>query len=165
MPIVTKTTPQRARKGRPTKLTKKVQEAIVESVRNGNYIETAAKAAGVSKQTFYNWRARGEEGGRDDAIYVDFLDALTRAEAEAEERAVKALGDAFESDWRAASEYLRRRHPDRWSTQDRIGGQVKHEHQVSDQLDREIERLMAELGAGAEQVRGQPLAEHRPGVL
>jgi hypothetical protein len=30
--------------------------------------------------------------------------ALTRAEAEAEERAVKAIGDAFKDDWRAASE-------------------------------------------------------------
>ena len=81
---------------------------------------------------------------------MDFLDALTRAEAEAGQRAVKALGDAFESDWRAASEYLWRRHPDRWSTQDRIHGEVKHEHEVSDQLDREIERLIAELGAPGE---------------
>ena len=150
--MATKTTPQGARKGRPTKLTKKVQEAIVESVRNGNYIETAARAAGIHPDTLRNWRARGEEGGQRNALYVEFLGVLTRAEAEAEERAVKALGDAFSDDWRAASEYLRHRHPDRWSTQDRIHGQVKHEHEheVSDQIDREIERLIAELGASGE---------------
>ncbi len=110
----------------------------------------AAQAAGIHPDTLRNWRARGEEGGKRNAPFVEFLGALTRAEAEAEERAVKALGDAFEDDWRAASEYLGRRHPDRWSPQDRIHGQVKHEHEVSDELDREIERLMAELGASEE---------------
>jgi transposase-like protein len=150
--MATRTTPQRARKGRPTKLTEGVAEAIIESVRNGNYMDTAARAAGIHPDTLRNWRARGEEGGQRNALYVEFFGALTRAEAEAEERAVKALGDAFTDDWRAASEYLRRRHPDRWSTQDRIHGQVKHqhEHEVSDQLDREIERLIAELGASEE---------------
>ena len=150
--MATKTTPQRTRKGRPTKLTRNVHEAIVESVRNGNYIETAARAAGIHPDTLRNWRARGEEGGRRNAPFIEFFGALTRAEAEAEERAVKALGDAFADDWRAASEYLRRRHPDRWSTQDRIHGQVKHdrERQAPDQLDREIERLIAELGASKE---------------
>ena len=48
-----------------------------------------------------------------------------RAEAQGEERAVKALGDAFGTDWRAASEYLRRRHVDRWSTADRVTGSAQ----------------------------------------
>ena len=150
--MATKTTRQRARTGRPTKLTERVAEAIIESVRNGNYIET--RRAGrrhpprYAAQLACAWRGRGQRN----ALFVEFFGALTRAEAEAEERAVKALGDAFTDDWRAASEYLRRRHPDRWSTQDRIHGQVKHEREreVSDQLDREIERLIAELGAPGE---------------
>lgn len=121
---------------RPTKLTKKVEAAIVQSVRNGNYSEVAARAAGISPTTMRNWRARGEEGGAKNAPYVRFLAALTRAEAEAEERAVKALGDAFSEDWRAAVEYLKRKNPERWSATERLehtgagGGPIKHERNV-----------------------------------
>ena len=134
--------------GRPTKLTPRVHKAIVTSVQNGNYIETAILAAGIAKQTFYNWKARGEEGGKGNAIYVDFLDALTSAEAEAEERAVQALTGGFSDDWRAASEYLRRKHPDRWSTQDRIthSGKVEHSgkftHEVTERIDADIDELL-----------------------
>ena len=35
---------------------------IVDLVRAGNYIETAAKAAGIHKSTYYAWMERGEAG-------------------------------------------------------------------------------------------------------
>jgi len=40
---------------RPTKLTPAVQKKIVDAIKAGNYMETAAAYAGISKQTLYNW--------------------------------------------------------------------------------------------------------------
>lgn len=37
-----------------------VGDAIVRALRSGAYVEDAAEAAGVSKQTVYNWLARGD---------------------------------------------------------------------------------------------------------
>ena len=144
---------------RPTKLTKKVQSDILDSVRNGCYFEQSALAAGIVKQTLYNWIARGQEGGASNALYVEFLDAITRAEAEAEVTMTVALyrgalTPAKNDAHRAQTEYLRRRHPDRWSTQDRIRGTVEHsgkttqtvEHHFPD-TDEWHERVSAVYGA------------------
>ena len=134
---------------RPTKLTAKVEKTIVEGARNGNYREVLARAAGIHPDTLRNWVARGEEGGRANAPYVRFLGALTRAEAEAETQAVAILRKAMVTDPRIITEFLRRRYPDRWSTQDRITGQVKHEHvhEVSVKVDDEIERFVEAVAA------------------
>lgn len=135
--------------GRPTKLTEKVREQIVSAVREGCYQDVAARAAGIAPSTFYNWKARGEEGGKRNAIYVEFLDELTRAEAEAEQLAVHVWRKAFGNDWRAAMEYLARRHPENWTRRENVkvehGGSVKVEG-----VESEIEDLMAKLGAGGE---------------
>ena len=47
--------------GRPSKLTPKVQQKIVEAIRNGNYYEVACRYAGVSYDSFRTWMARGEQ--------------------------------------------------------------------------------------------------------
>jgi hypothetical protein len=44
-----------------------------------------------------------------------FFEAYRKAEATAEEKAIKAVQAAFPSDWRAAMTYLERRHPGRWA--------------------------------------------------
>src|ERR1044072_5128136 len=41
--------------GRPTQLTRALVERVCRYVRGGNYVETAAAACGVAKQTLYNW--------------------------------------------------------------------------------------------------------------
>jgi len=44
---------------RPEKLTPEVQQKIVDAIRLGNYIETAAAYAGISKSTLYDWLKKG----------------------------------------------------------------------------------------------------------
>lgn len=115
----------------------------------GNYVAIAARSIGISPETVATWVARGtpgtkrydEQGPRaaedpdvypDDAPEVElrgtpypgrfalFALAVARAEAEAEIMAVTAVRRGMFTDWRAAADYLRRRHPDRWGDQLRV---------------------------------------------
>ena len=47
--------------GKPTKLTPKLQQTIVNAITAGNYVEAACGFAGIKKQTHYNWMNRGKE--------------------------------------------------------------------------------------------------------
>jgi hypothetical protein len=73
---------------RPTKLTAELSATIVASIEAGNYNDTAAQAAGVDRQTFYNWLKWGREGREP---YVEFFDEVTRAHAKAESDLVTTL--------------------------------------------------------------------------
>ena len=85
-------------RGRPigsTKLTLRIQNVIVDAIRQGNYIETAAACAGIHKDTFYNWIIKGAnapEGNR----YHNFSDAVQKALAESESAAIAAIRQAGE---------------------------------------------------------------------
>lgn len=102
--------------GRPTKLTPDVHKRIVDAVATGNYYEAACGYAGVSYQTLRNWIQRGEaaKSGR----YFEFLEALTRAEAQCEVRMVAQWQAAMPEDWRAIRDFLERRHNGRWGRKD-----------------------------------------------
>lgn len=110
------------KKGRPLKLTKALQTRICKYIKQGNYLEQSAVRCGVSKSTFMSWRAKGRE--EDEGVYRDFLDATTRAEAEAEATLVASL--TRDPDWRARLAILSRRYPDRWGKKvevDALAGQ------------------------------------------
>ena len=70
--------------GRPIKLTPEVQQTIVSYIRSGNYVETSAAAAGITKETFYSWLRSGANAKS--GIFKEFSDAVKRAMAEAESR-------------------------------------------------------------------------------
>lgn len=99
------------RMGRPTKLSAEVQDKIVSYVRRGNYLETAAAAAGIHKRTLFDWLKRGTTG---EAPYADFLHAVDEANAEAEARDLETVSEHAHSDWRAAAWKLERRRGARW---------------------------------------------------
>lgn len=92
-------TPARRRRGRPTRLHPQLQERICDSIRVGNFVETACVANGVSKAVFYVWQKKGRDAkallmaGLDidpaDRAYVEFLDASEGARAEWENRFVE----------------------------------------------------------------------------
>jgi transposase len=103
--------------GRPTKLTDEIRDTIVAAIRDGNYSETAAAAAGIGKTTFYLWMVKGETlGGK----YEQFREAVHAAEADAEAQALTVLLKAMPEDWRAAAWYLERKFQDRWGRKDRL---------------------------------------------
>lgn len=88
-------------------------QIFLEAVQDGCYIETAAKLAGLAKQTIYNWVKRAEQG---EIAFASFVDALQKAEARAEADAIRNVRQAgkLPQFWAAEMTYLERRHPDRW---------------------------------------------------
>lgn len=121
-----------AKRGQPTKLTPEVHDRIVQAVRAGSYFSHAAAYAGISRETLYEWLDRGKtERARldadpkakpnpDEAHYLHFSDTLIRVEGEAVIEAVASWKQAGRTDWRAAKEWLARRHGSEWGDKSRI---------------------------------------------
>ncbi len=125
--------------GQPTKLTPETQEKILAAVRAGNYLETAAAFAGVSKKTFYQWLQRGART-RTWTIYRAFSEALAEALAVAEVADVASIAKAAkDGQWQASAWRLERKFPDRWGRRER--------HEVSGPGGRPIEVSRTEQAA------------------
>lgn len=111
--------------GRPTILTPELQKQIADVIRAGNYMETAASFAGISKNTLYDWMKRGarerrrvEDTGRKalkrEEPYLQFSDAIEKALAESEIRDVMRISEASKTDWKAAAWRLERKSPEKF---------------------------------------------------
>ena len=116
--------------GRPHGCTPDVIKKIAEAVGAGNAIEVAAVYAGISPATFYNWQARGKaeqqkrarsgySPNADEAIFLEFLETIQKAEADAEVRNVAIIQQAARKSWQAAAWFSERKHHDRWGRKDR----------------------------------------------
>jgi len=100
--------------------------------------------------------------------YRRFADAVERAQAEAEVAAVACLRRAWEQDWRSALEYLKRKHPERWSQTDQVllRGQIEHMHSRGENpYDDDQPQTLSALGLSAEAVEmlGRSLAQLQSG--
>ena len=100
--------------GRPSLLNDSDKvHVLLASIRDGNYRETAIRQAGIAKQTFYNWLKQAEHGN--DAA-MRFVDALEKAEADAESETVRNVRNASKLPqfWAAGMTWLERKSPDKW---------------------------------------------------
>lgn len=98
--------------GRPEKLTPELQQKIVDAIRMGAYIETAAAYAGINKSTLYDWMKRGARAKS--GKYKEFSNAIEKALAESEMRDLAVIAKASQENWQAAAWRLERKFPDRW---------------------------------------------------
>jgi hypothetical protein len=89
-------------------------QCLLQAIEDGNYIETAAELAGLSKQSVYSWLKRGDAG---EVPYTLFADVLKRAQARAEAAEVAKVRAAGNDPrfWAASMTFLERRHPERWA--------------------------------------------------
>ena len=100
-----------------SKLTPQVEEILVSTVKKGNYLQTAFNLAGISKETFYTWLKRGENG---EEPFLTLLTRLKEAEAKAEVKLVENwqkeinTGSAGFNTWQAIATFMERRWRDRW---------------------------------------------------
>lgn len=119
--------------GRPTKLTKDVQDKICSALRAGNFRTVAAQWAGVPLRTFYEWMGRGKE--EPDRPEAKFRQAVIEAEKAAEVRAVGLIMSAAQSDPKHAEWWLSHRWPERWADQERkrIRAEIKVTHRLHEQ--------------------------------
>jgi hypothetical protein len=125
------------RKGQ-TKLTPELSARICAFLRAGNYLETAAVCARISKSQLFEWlRAGGKPHAQEP--FRTFAAEVEAAQAEAEARDVARIGEAAEKDWKAAAWRLERRNPNRWSRRVELtgadGGAVKMELESGTLLD------------------------------
>lgn len=131
---------------RVLKLTPALSDKIIGYLRAGAYIETAAAAAGISKQTLYNWLRRAADEDESDPRFAAFAAAVEESQALAEVRDIALIGKAAETQWQAAAWRLERKSPERWGRKDRVdlGGAVEHKHEVNgDELLSRLEALAA----------------------
>lgn len=83
-----------------------------------------------------------------EARYLHFLHEVTRAETSAEVAAVVAWRGAFDTDWRAARDYLVRRRPDRWAATTRVSMTTEEsERRIDDALGEALAALAGDDGA------------------
>lgn len=102
--------------GRPSLLTPELQDQIATMIRAGTSVTVACEAAGISRETFYQWLKRGESRAAKDAAHREFRERISSARAEAEARAVTIIATAAREDWRAAAWLLERSFPERWGS-------------------------------------------------
>lgn len=90
-----------------------ILQLLLASISDGVSYETACRSAGIAPRTIYNWKARAEHG---DEAAKAFVQALEKAEADVERRAVRNTLKAGEKDafWAANMTYLERKYPERW---------------------------------------------------
>jgi hypothetical protein len=114
------------RKGRPSRLTPKVEKEFVGLIKAGNYIETACATVGIGRSTYYDWRKKADESTKPNK-YTRFMDEVRKAQAWAEARDVAIINIHAENNWRAAAWKMERKYPNRWGRR-----RFKKKEQVSD---------------------------------
>jgi hypothetical protein len=105
------------------------------AVRQGSTRRDSALFGGVSKSLLHEWIQRGELHEHDDPVpeeeqaFVEFVDALTRAEANSNVELVALWRSHAKDDWRAAKELLARRNPAEWGQ--RVELETHHSGEVT----------------------------------
>ena len=103
--------------GRPSGLTEDIVKAIEDHLKAGAFIETAVVAAGVTKQTFYNWMTRGaaDHAAKKETPHADFYWRMTRTLALVEIELCNKLQTEKGPAWTKFAWMLERRFRDRWA--------------------------------------------------
>jgi hypothetical protein len=101
------------------KFNETVADKIINYLRAGAFVETAAIAAGIHKDTFYEWMKIGRANGHPGlAAWVARVD---EAVAMSEVVMIGLVGKAAqEGQWQAAAWHLERKYPQRWGRRDRV---------------------------------------------
>ncbi len=133
--------------GRPTLLTPEVEKAICDNILLGLAAEEAAEMSGVSASTFYGWKRRGQlEATRltraprakarpKETPYLEFLQAVKKAQLEFKRTHVVRVQQAGREHWQASAWLLERRYPKEY------GQKVLIEQQVREELEAAVDRL------------------------
>jgi transposase len=131
--------------GRISKLSPEVRKRLCDAVAAGNNRTVAAEFAGVGRSTFLSWMAKGR--CQKSGPYRDLLDAIKKAEADAEVRNVAIIQKAANKTWQAAAWWLERTHPDRWASDRHI---IRDVIRQMAQQEKQIEELKEALNRAAD---------------
>jgi hypothetical protein len=81
------------------KYSQELTDEICKWLRAGNNIQDSCELAGISKETYYQWKDK-----------PDFLDATKRAELECKARNIAIIQKAGEKQWQASAWWMERKH-------------------------------------------------------
>lgn len=142
-----------AKTGRPTVLNVEMKDAIVDLLKRGNYITTAAAAVGISPVTVGAWVRKGEELSNlereldeTEQLFVAFSVEVQKARAFAEVQHVETIRQASKENWTASAWWLERTNPKDWGKVSRTeitgadGGAIQID---AESVNRKIEALLA----------------------
>lgn len=104
--------------GRPTKLTREVQELICSKIAEGADQKDAWVAADISKGAYYQWIKKGKAARS--GKYRRFVDALTRARDAWKVARLARIQEHGRRDWRADAWRLECAHPDEFGRKRRM---------------------------------------------
>lgn len=127
------------------KLNERTHKVLVAALEAGTFRAVAAETAGIHRATLYAWLERGEadHDANKSTMYADLYEAILKAEANAEYRALQQIQGAAVNDWRAAAWYLERRYQDRWGGKIAVEHSGKIAHDLADKSDAELQEIAA----------------------
>jgi transposase-like protein len=113
---------------RLSKLNSRIIVRICQGILTGASYEAAAVAAGISYETFNEWRKDAKEAGKKipskrtdlEALKVQFSEAVDQANAELEISLMKSIKTKGKRDWKATSWILQNRFPNKYSDRKQV---------------------------------------------
>lgn len=115
-------------RGRRPKLTRAIIEKVADGIRLELTQEESAVYAGISEQSFYNYRDQGEADRRvgKGSIFVEFVEALERAQVHVKARCMATINKAIDGgSWQAAFRLLECRHPEQFARRSALAVNAK----------------------------------------
>ena len=103
----------------------KLQETLIEYIRNGNHIRVACRAVGIHPGTYAKWVKWAEYKDRlnpkpPPPELIEFIDRIREAEALCEAEMVKHIRSDAMDDGELGLKFLSRRYPERWGERKEI---------------------------------------------
>lgn len=148
--------------GRPTKLIPARRAVLTARLREGQTLATAAKLAGIHRDTLHDWLRRGEAAAEvratdaavdaSEVVFLELFDEVEVARAEAQAEAVgEVRGAGRAGNWQASKWYLERSFPEEWGAKSSTAVMVSaNQSSLSDAIKRGRElREAVEASAGA----------------
>jgi hypothetical protein len=154
-------------RGRPPKLTPELQENIIHYLRFGNFLETAAAFNGVDRTTLWRWITRGKREiqrleanlsskiKQSEVPYVDFCNAVERADVESEIRYAQLCYAAAKDDPNFAYKMLMSGRYKKWRNNGTQETQNANE-QIGSITTEDIEKAREKLIRRLEKMQGIP---------
>ena len=119
-------------------------EKVINALRSGSYRIDACHAAGIHYNTLLAWEKKGES--QTSGEYVEFLEVLRRAEAEAVVSSVEVITTAAQGgDWRAAAWFLEHKYPNHWARLEKRAVESFIPDTNRDVINERVEKYWAEL--------------------
>ncbi len=127
-------------------LTPVMHKTIIDLVTQGNFLNVAVQAAGISYETFKTWMKKASvlnqaNMTKQDAVavmpYIVLMNDIAQASAQAEIDRVGIIDTASKNgNWTGAAWWLERRFPRRWGKRQLVQheGAISHSHEVTQKI-------------------------------